>query len=179
MNKNSIKTEQKGCMLELESLKIEYANQFHRSDKLDNKVYITITFFGFFFVFITGLLSGIGTLHIPSGRLETFLTVCYLLSCAAVLIFYVYLLIYFMRLLKPEHILRLDPIRMQSEKLEGLTDEEACKKLIRLYRNTINENLIKLSDRCDNFTKGLRFVVPTVILAFASYFFQLLLQILH
>ena len=43
-----------GSQLELTSLTTEYENQFDRSNKLDNKVYITITFCGFFFVFIMG-----------------------------------------------------------------------------------------------------------------------------
>ena len=41
-----------GSQLELTSLTTEYENPFDRSNKLDNKVYITITFCGFFFVFI-------------------------------------------------------------------------------------------------------------------------------
>ena len=36
-----------GSQLELTSLMTEYENQFDRSNKLDNKVYITITFCGF------------------------------------------------------------------------------------------------------------------------------------
>ena len=48
-----------GSQLELTSLMTEYENQFDRSNKLDNKVYITITFCGFLFVFIIGLFNGI------------------------------------------------------------------------------------------------------------------------
>ena len=48
-----------GTSEELESLRIEYQNLFDRSNKLDNKTYITITFCGFMFVFITSLFGSI------------------------------------------------------------------------------------------------------------------------
>lgn len=54
-----------GNRLELDSLMVEYRNLFDRSNKLDNKVYITITFCGFLFVFITGLFSGISKITSP------------------------------------------------------------------------------------------------------------------
>ena len=69
-----------GLRLELDSLKIEYQNLFDRSNKLDNKVYITITFCGFLFVFITGLFSKISQLpHVGSG-LKGAVTVSYILT---------------------------------------------------------------------------------------------------
>lgn len=164
--------------LELDSLLIEYENQFDRSNKLDNKVYIALTFCGFLFVFITGLFSGISRISRPEGSLAAALTVLYILSCVAVMISYGYVLIFFVRLLHPEHIIRMDPDKILELKLDAMSDEKALRCLIELYRITINENLEKLAQRCDEFTRGLRFILPTVILAFAAYTFQLLLQIL-
>ena len=51
-------------------------------------------------------------------------------------------------------------------------------RLIELYRETVNGNLEKLHHRCDEFVKGLKFIVPTVLLAFACYALQIVLQIL-
>lgn len=166
-----------GCCRELESLRTEYENQFDRSNKLDNKVYIAITFCGFLFVFITGLFSGILKINRPENAGETVISVAYILTCIAVMVSYVYVLIFFMRLLKPEQIIRMDPERLEREGFEQMEDLEACQCLIRLYRATINENLDKLHIRCDEFTKGLRFIVPTVLLAFAAYAFQLVLLV--
>ena len=70
----------------------------------------------------------------------------------------------------------MDPDLMERENLGDLSESEACDRLIALYRGIINEDLVKLKRRCDEFTKGLRFVVPTVILAFLNYTFQLILQ---
>lgn len=165
-----------GNRLELDSLMVEYRNLFDRSNKLDNKVYITITFCGFLFVFITGLFSGISKITSPYGGLKLVVTVFYIMTCIAVMISYAYLLVYFMRLLQPEQIVRMDPEIMERENLGELSDSEACERLIALYRGIINEDLIKLKRRCDEFTRGLRFVVPTVILAFLNYTFQLILQ---
>ncbi len=167
-----------GARLELDSLIIEYHNLFDRSNKLDNKVYITITFCGFLFVFITGLFSGISQLGSMGGGLKAVVTMVYILTCVAVMVSYVYLLIYFMRLLQPEQIVRMDPDILQAAGLEDMEEADACRRLIEMYRATINEDLVKLKNRCNEFTKGLRFVVPTVILAFVAYGLQLLVQVM-
>lgn len=167
-----------GLRLELDSLKIEYQNLFDRSNKLDNKVYITITFCGFLFVFITGLFSGISQLTSVGSRIEGVVTVLYILTCVAVMVSYVYLLIYFLGLLQPEQIVRMDPEILREAKLEELEERAALERLIGLYRDTVDEDLVKLKTRCDEFTKGLRFVVPTVILAFVAYAMQLAVQVI-
>ena len=109
-----------GSQLELTSLMTEYKNQFDRSNKLDNKVYITITFCGFLFVFIIGLFNGISQLVKPQDRLQLFVSVLYILSCIAVMGAYAYVLVFFMRLLQPEQIARMDPESMQKEHLEEM-----------------------------------------------------------
>lgn len=165
-----------GMRLELDSLRQEYQNLFERSNKLDNKAYITITFCGFLFVFIVGLFSGISQMAWGTGGVKSAVTVIYICTCIAVMAAYVYLLIYFMRLLRPEQIVRMDPDILAKAKLEEVSENEAYRRLIALYRATINENLIKLKNRCDEFTKGLRFVILTVILAFIAYALQLIGQ---
>ena len=165
-----------GCSRELESLRIEYQNQFDRSNKLDNKVYIAITFCGFLFVFITGLFSGISKISRPGNAVQAVLTAGYILTCVAVMVSYVYVLMFFMRLLQPEQMIRMDPEKLTKAELGQMEDPEACHSLILLYRDIINENLDKLKLRCDEFTKGLKFIVPTVLLAFGAYAFQLVLS---
>lgn len=167
-----------GTQLELTSLMTEYENQFDRSNKLDNKVYITITFCGFLFVFITGLFNGLSQLAKPQNGLQLFVAVLYILSCTAVMIAYVYVLVFFMRLLRPEQIARMDPEIMQREHFDEMDEEAARQRLITLYREIVNGNLDKLHHRCDEFVRGLRFIVPTVLLAFACYALQIILQIL-
>lgn len=171
-------TSPNGNQLELNSLIIEYTNQFDRSNKLDNKVYIAITFCGFLFVFIIGLFNGISQLQKPIGTAAAVLSTFYILTCIAVMICYVYVLVFFMRLLQPEQITRMDPEFLMKEQFADLDEEEACQKLIVLYRQVINGNLEKLKHRCDEFVKGLRFIVPTVLLAFVAYVFQIGLQML-
>ncbi len=170
--------ENSGTQLELTSLMAEYENQFDRSNKLDNKVYITITFCGFLFVFITGLFNGLSQLVKPQNVLQLFVAVLYILSCIAVMIAYVYVLVFFMRLLRPEQIARMDPEIMQREHLEEMEEEAARQRLIAMYREIVNGNLEKLHHRCDEFVRGLRFIVPTVLLAFICYALQIILQVL-
>jgi len=164
-----------GQALELESLILEYKNSFDRSNKLDNKVYIVITFCGFLFVLITNLFSGLSQLQRPDSPALWVLTALYVGSCLAVMAAYVAILIFFLGLLRPERIHRMDPGPLQAEHLDEMDTQEATAKLVSLYRETVNENLDKLHTRCDRFTRGLRYVVGTVILAFFAYAAQVFL----
>lgn len=161
--------------LALNSLILEYKNSFDRSNKLDNKVYIVITFCGFLFVFITNLFSGLTGLTSPVGPASTFLTILYIIGCLAVMLAYIGVLVFFLALLRPEKIHRMDPKYLQTEILVTLPEEKTKERLLELYRQTVDENLIRLHNRCDRFTRGLRYVVVTVILAFVAYGAQILL----
>ncbi|WP_432626609.1 hypothetical protein [Brotaphodocola sp.] len=186
MNKNDLREQNDfrrdgkstGSQLELTSLMAEYENQFDRSNKIDNKVYIAITFCGFLFVFIIGLFSGISKLKMPENGIGIVISGLYILSCIAVMGAYVYALVFFMGLLRPEQIARMDPEIMQREHLENMGEEQARLCLIALYRETINGNLDRLHHRCDEFVRGLRFILWTVILAFVCYAFQILLNMM-
>ena len=167
-----------GSHQELESLRIEYQNLFDRSNKLDNKVYITVTFLGFMFVFITSLFGSIPQLDLEGTDTHTVLTILYMLTTLAVAITYVCNLIFFMRLLAPEGIIRLDPDKIAAGKLDTCTESEAEERLIVMYRNIINADLEKLHNRCDSFVRGLRLVLVTLILSFLSYGLQILVRVI-
>lgn len=167
-----------GTSKELESLRIEYQNLFDRSNKLDNKAYITVTFCGFMFVFITSLFGSIPQIRLEGVPAHDFLTVLYIIVCIAVAITYVWNLIYFMELLAPEGIIRLDPDKIAAAQLDSCSAHEAEKRLIALYRGIINEDLEKLHLRCDRFVRGLRYVIVTLVLSFVSYGLQVLLKVL-
>jgi len=167
-----------GAEQELESLRIEYQNLFERSNKLDNKVYITVTFLGFMFVFITSLFGSIPELKMNGSAVHDILSVLYIIACIAVSVTYVWNLVYYMRLLAPEHIVRLDPNKIAEQKLDSGTIEEAEHKLIVLYRAIINEDLDKLHLRCDRFVFGLRLVIVTLVLSFVLYGLQMILKVM-
>lgn len=95
MPKQTIPPDLQSQKLVLDSLILEYKNTFERSDKLDNKVYIVITFCGFVFVFITNLFGGLTGLVMPEGTLALLLTVLYVGSCLAVMLAYVLVLVFF------------------------------------------------------------------------------------
>lgn len=167
-----------GTSQELESLRIEYQNLFERSNKLDNKAYITITFCGFMFVFITSLFGSIPEIHMQGVFPRDAVTVLYIIVCIGVAVSYVWNLIWCMQLLAPEGIIRLDPNKIAEADLDHCSTHEAERRLISLYRNIINEDLEKLHDRCDRFVKGLRYVLLTLILSFVCYGLQILLKVL-
>ena len=96
----------------------------------------------------------------------------------AVMLAYVLVLVFFLNLLRPERIHRMDPEYMQVERLAVQSEPETIGRLIELYRETVNDSLGRLHDRCDKFSRGLRYVVWTVGLAFLAYIFQILLKLL-
>ena len=149
MPKQTIPPDLQSQKLVLDSLILEYKNTFERSDKLDNKVYIVITFCGFVFVFITNLFGGLTGLVMPEGTLALLLTVLYVGSCLAVMLAYVLVLVFFLNLLRPERIHRMDPEYMQVERLAVQSEPETIGRLIELYRETVNDSLGRLHDRCD------------------------------
>ena len=124
MPKQTIPPDLQSQKLVLDSLILEYKNTFERSDKLDNKVYIVITFCGFVFVFITNLFGGLTGLVMPEGTLALLLTVLYVGSCLAVMLAYVLVLVFFLNLLRPERIHRMDPEYMQVERLAVQSEPE-------------------------------------------------------
>ena len=178
MPKQTIPPDLQSQKLVLDSLILEYKNTFERSDKLDNKVYIVITFCGFVFVFITNLFGGLTGLVMPEGALALLLTVLYVGNCLAVMLAYVLVLVFFLNLLRPERIHRMDPEYMQVERLAVQSEPETVGRLIELYREPVHDSLGRLHDRCDKFSRGLRYVVWTVGLAFLAYIFQILLKLL-
>ncbi len=165
-----------GTGQELESLRIEYQNLFDRSNKLDNKAYITITFCGFMFVFITSLFGSIPQIRMEGILVKDVITILYIVFCIAVSVSYVWDLVWFMRLLAPEGIIRLDPDKIAAAELDSCTAHEAERRLIKLYRDIINEDLEKLHDRCDRFVKGLHYVLLTLVLSFICYGLQVWLK---
>ena len=167
-----------GSSQELESLRIEYQNLFDRSNKLDNKAYITVTFCGFMFVFITSLFGSLSQIHMTGTVLTDTLMGLYIITCIAVAVSYVWNLIWFMRLLAPEGIIRLDPDKIAGADLDSCSAHEAERRLIRMYRSIINKDLAKLHARCDRFVRGLRYVLLTLILSFICYGLQVLINML-
>lgn len=162
----------------LDALKIEYKNLFDRSTKIDNKVYITITFLGFMFVFIIGLFSAIPTLDFSGSVFKNVLQIAYLISTVIVIISYVLNLIYFLRLLHPEGIERMDPEKLSALELSNYTYKESLEKMSELYSQVINGNLVRLHERCDAMVLGNRKVIITVIFAFITFGIQVVLQII-
>ena len=128
-----------------------------------------MTFCGFMFVFITSLFGSIPELHFTGVTVHDVLAVLYLVACIAVAVTYVFNLIYFMELLAPEQIVRLDPDKIAAANLDTLSIRDAEVKLVALYRTIINEDLGKLHFRCDRFVAGLRYVIITLVLSFVSY----------
>ena len=82
----------------------------------------------------------------------------YIITCIAVAVSYVWNLIWFMRLLAPEGIIRLDPDKIAGADLDSCSAHETERRLIRMYRSIINKDLAKLHARCDRFVRGLRYV---------------------
>ena len=68
-NLNTITVEEDSSEICLNAVLEEYQHSVRRSEKLDNKVYILSTICGFIFVFITDIISNLGTFQVPTDHM--------------------------------------------------------------------------------------------------------------
>ena len=74
----------------LDAVLEEYQHSIHRSEKLDNKVYILSTICGFIFVFITDIIPNLGTFQIPKDIVQTRLVLSYFALTILMSLVYLY-----------------------------------------------------------------------------------------
>ena len=77
-NLNTITVEEDSSEICLNAVLEEYQHSVRRSEKLDNKVYILSTICGFIFVFITDIISNLGTFQVPTDIAQTWLVRSYI-----------------------------------------------------------------------------------------------------
>ena len=89
-NLNTITVEEDSSEICLNAVLEEYQHSVRRSEKLDNKVYILSTICGFIFVFITDIISNLGTFQVPTDIAQTWLVRSYIALTILMSLIYLY-----------------------------------------------------------------------------------------
>ena len=83
-----------------EAIKAEYDHSIHRSDKLDNKVYILLTVCAFLFVMLSDIIKSISTFPFPESKLKFGMEITFAIALFIGIVAFIVLLILLMKLLR-------------------------------------------------------------------------------
>ncbi|NFL34504.1 hypothetical protein FDB64_05340 [Clostridium botulinum] len=156
-------------------IKEEYLHAFTRSDKLDNKVYISLTLCGFIFVFIMQLFSSIKEFNYPRNINQIVLIVLYVVICIIAIVLFLYTLVKLTSLLKPMEIQRIEPKFILENNLQKQNNYTVYTFISVKYVETININNDKLEKRFNQYHNCIMAIIAIVILTFVLNFIKLFL----
>lgn len=158
-----------------EIIKEEYTNVVTRSDKLDNKVYITLTFCGFIFLFITSLLDDVSKIKYPTSTPELIIVIGYAIGALSVVLIFVYVLLKLVKLLTPIDIKRFDPNFITDNNLQKRSKYGVYTYTITKYTEAINYNEEKLENKFREYNKCVKWLILIVVVAFMLDFLKSIL----
>lgn len=144
----------------------EYEHTFIRSDKLDNKVYIALTFCAFIFLYTMDLIHSIVDFKLPSDVQQFVLVVIYLLMCVFTLGLFLYILIKLAQLLKPMRFQRIDSSFYVNNDVQLQDAFTVYSFTFVQYQRCINANNKELEKRFKDYSKCIICLVLIVVCLF-------------
>lgn len=153
----------------------EYNHTFDRSDKLDNKVYIALTFCAFIFVFVMGLLSAITEFAIPNAMTQFVLVVLYIVGCVILIGSFLYVLVKLAKLLKPMEATTINSNFLMINNVQKQSEYTIYTFASAKYTYATNENNTKLENRFKEYSKCISTIVWIVILTFVLQIIKMLI----
>lgn len=145
----------------------EYEHTLNRSDKLDNKIYISLTFYAFMFVFVKELLDNILKFKYPSDIAQYALVTVYIVICIFTIGLFIYTLLNLVRLLKPMQIEHLNLNFLVENYMQEDSPNVVYSFAFNKYSGYAKENNKKLESRFNKYDKCLDNIFLIVILSFA------------
>lgn len=172
MGENNFKYDKESIDSCFEIAKHEYDHVFERSNKLDNKVNIAITFCGLIFIFITTLIGEFNSFKYPTNSIQLIMVAVYIFFCVGITILYFWVMIRLVYLLMPNELVRIDIENI----LEKNYYKESCDYLkiflMTKYSKAIDENNSIIELRFDEYKKCIKIIIIIVITSFVLYFLQ-------
>ncbi len=147
-------------------VKVEYLHAFSRSDKLDNKVYIALTFCAFIFIFVLGLINPSITFKYPTDIYQLLLIVIYIVVSSGTIGMFLYTLVQLATLLKAMQVRCVDTNFIVENNLQKQNPYTIYTFVATKYVETINKNNIILEDRFKKYNNCITKIVWIVIVAF-------------
>ncbi len=172
-NLNTITVEDDSSEICLNAVLEEYQHSVRRSEKLDNKVYILSTICGFIFVFITDIISNLGTFQVPTDIAQTWLVRSYIALTILMSLIYLYTILKLGILLTAKQTLRLTPDYLILEKVYDKKEKHARIFVASLYIQAINDANESLKKRFKSFNWCAYRTAMVLFLAFALHFLNL------
>ena len=172
-NLNTITVEEDSSEICLNAVLEEYQHSVRRSEKLDNKVYILSTICGFIFVFITDIISNLGTFQVPTDIAQTWLVRSYIALTILMSLIYLYTILKLGILLTAKQTLRLTPDYLILEKVYDKKEKHARIFVASLYIQAINDANESLKKRFKSFNWCAYRTAMFLFLAFALHFLNL------
>lgn len=151
-----------------EIVKTEYDHCVVRSNKLDNKVYITFTISSFLFTMILELIKSSVELlcNFKIYTLSSLLTMVFMVLLIFTIIFYFYLIFMLISLLKSISTARIDPIVVTDFDIQTKDPLVVSRFICGKYISCIYDTRIKLDERNLKLNKCLDCLKLTLFLSF-------------
>ena len=172
-NLNTITVEEDSSEICLNAVLEEYQHSVRRSEKLDSKVYILSTICGFIFVFITDIISNLGTFQVPTDIAQTWLVRSYIALTILMSLIYLYTILKLGILLMAKQTLTLTPDYLILEKVYDKKEKHARIFVASLYIQAINDANESLKKRFKSFNWCAYRTAMVLFLAFALHFLNL------
>lgn len=160
-----------------EIIREEYLHSFQRSDKLDNKVYITLTFLGLFFLYIIDFFTVIPKIKFPNNIQNFILVGAYIIISIGLLVGLLYILSKLLVLLKPMEIQRLSPKWFVENNMQHQKEETVYVFSFTKCAACIEENNQKMEQRFAIYNTCVDYIKWLVIAAFLLQFIQVFINI--
>lgn len=172
-NIKTITVEEDSSATCLDAVLEEYQHSLRRSEKLDNKVYILSTICGFIFVFITDIISNLGTFQVPKDIVQTWLVRSYFALTILMSLIYLYTVFKLGILLTAKKTMRLTPDYLILNKVYDIKEKYARIFIASQYIRAINDTNTFLEKRFKKFNWCAYRTALVLFLAFVLHFLNL------
>lgn len=151
----------------------EYQHSVRRSEKLDNKVYILSTICGFVFIFITDIISNLGTFQLSTDNAQIFLIYSYWVLTIMMSVLYLYTVFRLGILLTAKKTLRLTPDFLILNQVYNIKEKHARIFIASQYIKAINDTNNSLEKSFKKFNWCAYRTAVVLALAFVLHFLNL------
>lgn len=157
----------------LNAITEEYQHSVHRSEKLDNKVYILSTICGFIFIFITDIISNLTSFQVPADNIQTILVRTYFTGTLFMSLLYLYTIFQLGILLTAKKTMRLTPDYLILNKVYDIKEKYVRIFIASQYIKAINDTNKFLEKRFKKFNWCAYRTAIVLLLAFVLHFLNL------
>lgn len=157
----------------LSTIKLEYEYILERSNKLDNKIYIALTVYGFIFLYIIELINKLGSFKYKLQYTQMTLIILYIISIIILLVTYIYSAIILIKLLRGVDTYRISSDFIVKNQLYNEDERIISIYIFAKYTESINTNNKILQDKYIKYNK----CIKNLTLIFLTVFFASLLKL--